>query len=64
MSDKLITKQEVCDRLGIDKDELKRLLTDADFPAPRVIFGAVKKWSEAEVELWVEEAGFDKECTR
>ena len=60
MSDKLITKQEVCDMLGVDKDELKRLLSDADFPEPRVIFGAVKKWSEYEVEHWVVETGFDK----
>lgn len=52
--DKLIDIKEVCRQIGFCKTKVWELAGSGDFPAPYYPCGRAARWSENEVQHWIE----------
>lgn len=51
---RLITKSEVCERLGVSRSTLHRWMDAGAFPAPRQIGPRAVRWPEDQVNDWID----------
>lgn len=49
----LLTRRQVCERLGISEGTLKNIRRDNDFPEPKMI-GRSPRWLTTKVDRWAE----------
>lgn len=52
--DRLLKLDEVKDRVGLGKTMIYRMIGQATFPAPYKPGGAASRWSELEIDAWIE----------
>lgn len=54
---KLLTKSDICERLQIHKETLRRMVRAGDFPLPVKLAGSqrLSRWSEADFNAWLAE---------
>lgn len=55
MSTTLYRKPTVCQRLGVSKSTLHRLIKAQKFPAPIRITDRIVGWPQSLVDAWIEE---------
>ena len=53
--DRLLRRQEVEQRIGIARSTLYQLMRAGEFPLPLKIGPRAVRWSQREIEEWVEE---------
>ena len=53
MEDKLMTRQEVEDRIRLCRSALYRLMRQGEFPLPLRIGHRAVRWMASEVEAWL-----------
>ena len=53
-SDRLLRLPEVCQRVGLGKTMIYDLMADGRFPKPYKITRAAARWSECEIEDWID----------
>ncbi|WP_394438960.1 helix-turn-helix transcriptional regulator [Sphingobium naphthae] len=60
-SDRLLRLPEVRQRVGLGKTMIYELIADGRFPKPYKITPAAARWSEREIEFWIDsvKAGSD-----
>ena len=54
MADRLLRRTEVEKRIGVGRSTIYRLMREGRFPEPRKIGPTAVRWSDAEVEEWIE----------
>ena len=52
--DRLLTRAEVSDRVGIKTTTIYRMMRKGQFPLPRKIGPRAVRWSMLELEEWIE----------
>ena len=50
--DRLIRQREVCDRVGVSRTSIWRLVRNGRFPRPTTV-GVRPRWSEVEIQEWI-----------
>lgn len=53
-SDRLLRLPEVRQRVGLGKTMIYELIADGRFPKPYKITPAAARWSEQEIEAWID----------
>ena len=53
-SDRLLRLPEVRQRVGLGKTMIYELIADGRFPKPSKITPAAARWSEREIEAWID----------
>jgi prophage regulatory protein len=53
MTDKLLRRREVLQKIGISRSTLDRLMNRGQFPRPVEIGAKVVAWRESDVETWI-----------
>jgi len=53
--DQFIRLDEVKRRAGLGKSMIYRQILDGKFPAPYRVAAGASRWSECEINLWIEE---------
>ena len=51
---RLVTTKGVCERLGIFRQTLHRLIRRGEFPRP-LAYGNQRRWKEETVDAWIDE---------
>jgi prophage regulatory protein len=54
MNEKLLTKEEVCEMVGIKPSTLYLYIKEKHFPKPKKI-GKLSRWKLSDVRRWIEE---------
>jgi prophage regulatory protein len=51
--DRFVRLKEVCDRIGLGKSTIYRLIGSGNFPAGHIILGRYRVWLESEISTWM-----------
>ena len=50
---RLITINDVAERVGVSKRTVYRWINEGNFPTPMELSARIRKWTEQEVEDWI-----------
>ena len=51
--DRLLTRKEVEDRVGLRRSAIYAKMRDGDFPEPLQLGGRTVRWPQSEIETWI-----------
>ena len=52
---RLLRVSDLCEKLGISRAQIYRLLSAGDFPKPLRLSERTRAWRESDIELWIDE---------
>lgn len=53
LTDRALTRGEVCSKTGLSKSTVYRLIKQGDFPAPRMFGNRSPRWLESAIDEWM-----------
>jgi len=57
MTEKLVTRTEIAQCLGVSRERVRQLALHRDFPPPADAVGRVLVWRQTDVAAWAERKG-------